>query len=156
IGTQVMPAPLIDWREIALDPVRRRVRLPAGAKLDLGGIVKGWAADIALDRFFAGFENVLINASGDMRARGGAHPDEPWAVGIGDPHSLPDGDGAEGRNVAIVALGQGGTATSGATERWWYAGGVARHHLIDPRTGTPAQVWLHTGVPSPDGKDLIA
>ena len=36
---------------------------------------------------------------------------------------------AEARNVAVVTLGHGGTATSGATERWWYAGGVARHHL---------------------------
>jgi hypothetical protein len=67
IGIRVAPPPLIDWREIALDPVRRRVRLPVGARLDLGGIVKGWAADVALERFFGGFENVLINASGDMR-----------------------------------------------------------------------------------------
>jgi thiamine biosynthesis lipoprotein len=69
IGTRAAPPPLVDWREIALDPIRRRIRLPMGAKLDLGGIVKGWAADVALERFFADFANVLVNASGDMRAR---------------------------------------------------------------------------------------
>lgn len=156
IGTRVAPPPLIDWREIALDPVRRRVRLPVGARLDLGGIVKGWAADVALERFFDGFENVLINTSGDMRARGGAQPGELWALGIEDPHAAPDTEDAESRNVAVVTLGHGGTATSGATERWWYAGGVARHHLIDPRTGTPARIWLNTGEPTPESDDLIA
>jgi FAD:protein FMN transferase len=156
IGNRVAPPPLIDWREIALDPIRHRIRLPVAARLDLGGIVKGWAADVALDRFFTDFENVLINASGDMRARGGAQPGEVWALGIGDPHTPPQGDDTEPRNVAVVTLGQGGTATSGATERWWYAGGVARHHLIDPRIGAPAQVWLNTGDPLSEGKDLIA
>jgi thiamine biosynthesis lipoprotein len=157
IGIRVVPPPpLVDWREIALDPVRRRIRLPMGAKLDLGGIVKGWAADVALERFFADFENVLINTSGDMRARGGAQPGELWALGIEDPHVRPDTEDGEPRNVAVVTLGQGGTATSGATERWWYAGGVAQHHLIDPRTGTPARIWLSTGESLPDGKDLIA
>jgi thiamine biosynthesis lipoprotein len=58
--------------------------------------------------------------------------------------------------VAVVTLGLGGTATSGATERWWHADGVARHHLIDPRTGQPARVWLNTGEPLPEGADLIA
>ncbi len=155
IGKRAAQPPLIDWREIALDPVRRRVRLPVGARLDLGGIVKGWAADVALERFFPGFENVLINISGDMRARGGAQPGELWALGIGDPHAPSDGED-EARNVAVVTLGQGGTATSGATERWWYAGGVPQHHVIDPRTGAPARIWLNTGEPSPEGKDLIA
>jgi FAD:protein FMN transferase len=156
IGKTAAPTPLSDWREIALEPIRRRINLPAGAKLDLGGIVKGWAADTALERFFGSFENVLINASGDMRARGGARPGELWALGIGDPHTPPEGDDTEPRNVAVVTLGKGGTATSGATERWWYAGGVARHHLIDPRTGQPARVWLNTGVPTLEGDDLIA
>jgi thiamine biosynthesis lipoprotein len=156
IGARVAPPPLIDWREIALDPIRRRIRLPVGAKLDLGGIVKGWAADVALERFFADLEYVLINTSGDMRARGGAQPGELWALGIEDPHTTPDSEDAEARNVAVVTLGQGGTATSGATERWWYAGGVARHHLIDPRSGTPACIWLNTGEPAPEGNDLIA
>jgi FAD:protein FMN transferase len=158
VGKTVAPTLLSDWREIALDPIRRRIRLPVGARLDLGGIVKGWAADVALERCFSGFENVLINASGDMRARGGAHPHEPWAIGIGDPHAPPDEKDAPAttRNVAVVTLGQGGTATSGATERWWYAGGVAQHHLIDPRTGLPARVWLNTDEPAPEGADLIA
>ncbi len=156
IGTRAAPPPLIDWREIALDPIRSRIYLPVGARLDLGGIVKGWAADTALERFFCGFESTLINASGDMRARGGAQPGELWALGIEDPHTPPDEKKTETRNVAVVTLGQGGTATSGATERWWYADGVARHHLIDPRTGAPARIWLNTGEPLPEDKDLIA
>jgi thiamine biosynthesis lipoprotein len=155
IGRMAEPATLADWREIALDPIHRRIRLPEGMRLDLGGIVKGWAADVALERFFPNFENVLINAGGDMRARGGPQPHGAWPIGVGDPLAKIQGDSAP-QHVAVVTLGQGGSATSGATERWWYAGGVARHHLIDPRTGQPARVWLNTGEPTPEDADLIA
>src|SRR5262249_4629164 len=53
------------WQRIELDEARCRVRLPGAARLDLGGIAKGWAADVALDRFFAAFPNVLIDIGGD-------------------------------------------------------------------------------------------
>jgi thiamine biosynthesis lipoprotein len=59
------------WHECELDRSRLRIRLPRGAKLDLGGIAKGWAADLALDRFFSSFPDVIINVGGDMRVRGG-------------------------------------------------------------------------------------
>jgi thiamine biosynthesis lipoprotein len=73
------------WREIELDHATRRSRLPVGVRLDLGGIAKGWAADVALERCFHTFDNVLIDAGGDIRARRGARPGELWAIGIGDP-----------------------------------------------------------------------
>src|SRR5215469_13822220 len=60
------------WREITLDAANRRIRLPEGCRLDFGGIVKGWSADMALERCFADFTNVLISVGGDMRARGGS------------------------------------------------------------------------------------
>ena len=59
------------WRGIELDARRLRILLPAGTRLDLGGIAKGWAADVVLARYFRQYDNVLINAGGDMRAQGG-------------------------------------------------------------------------------------
>ncbi len=127
------------WRNIQFDARRRAIRLPQGTRLDLGGIAKGWAADMALKRFFRPFANVIVNVGGDLRLRGGPQPGETWAVGIRNPREdhLPTGD-----NIAIVSMGQGGLATSGATRRWWYQGGQRQHHLLDPRTGRPASLWI--------------
>src|SRR5262249_55293549 len=70
------------WRECELDSEGLRIKLPPGAKLDLGGIAKGWAADQALERFFAGFPDLILNIGGDMRVRGEREPGVPWALGV--------------------------------------------------------------------------
>jgi thiamine biosynthesis lipoprotein len=126
------------WRAIELDPDARRIRLPVGVRLDLSGIAKGWAADAALARFFPDFPNVIVDLGGDMRVRGGPQAGELWGVGIADPRGAMAGD------IALFSLGDGGIATSGATHRWWYRAGTRQHHLLDPRTGHPARVWVNT------------
>jgi thiamine biosynthesis lipoprotein len=95
-------------------------RLADGTALDLGGIAKGWLADRLAERLG---DNVLVNLCGDLYARGGGTTGEGWPVGFGDKTLL---------------LKDMGAATSGTTKRAW-AGG---HHLIDPRTGLPAQTDL--------------
>ncbi len=133
-----VPAPTSRaWQRIALDRTRQRIRLPRGVRLDFGGIAKGWAADIALDRFFDGVPGVILNIGGDMRVRGGPRTDELWPLGIGDPRDAS-------RHAAVLTLGSGGLATSGATARWWRRNGERHHHLIDPRTGRPARLWINS------------
>jgi len=132
------------WRKIELDARRLRVLLPAGTRLDLGGIAKGWAADIVLARYFRQYDNVLINAGGDVRAQGGPKPGELWPIGIGNPLAPPD-DGTTGESsesAAVLTMGCGGIATSGASQRWWYHNGERQHHLLDPRTGRPMDLWI--------------
>ena len=91
-----------------------------GSSVDLGGIAKGWLADrLAKDLG----DNVLVNLCGDLFARGGGETGEGWPIGFGD------------RTLLLKDMG---AATSGTTKRAW-AGG---HHLIDPRTGRPAQTDL--------------
>lgn len=128
------------WREIELDAQRLRIRLPPDVQLDLGGIAKGWAADALLSRHLAGYANVLVDAGGDMRAHGGPTLDEPWPIAIGSPFAPTDGDAA---SAAVLTLGRGGIATSGATGRWWLQQGLRQHHLLDPRTARPiAHLWI--------------
>jgi thiamine biosynthesis lipoprotein len=126
------------WREIRLDVARSQIMLPAGIQIDLGGIAKGWAADYLADHILASYPNALINIGGDMRVRGGNAPDTLWAIAIDNP-LLPAADNED--HLAIVTPGKGGVATSGANRRWWLQGKRVSHHLIDPRTGHPAQVW---------------
>jgi thiamine biosynthesis lipoprotein len=127
------------WRRIQLDRRRRRVRLPLGARLDFGGIAKGWSADAALDRFFTDFPDVLINVGGDMRARGRQPDGMLWPIGVASSAAHADQPELIG---TVVTLGRGGVATSGPADRWWYHGGRRRHHLLDPRTGQPANLWI--------------
>jgi thiamine biosynthesis lipoprotein len=105
------------------------VHLPAGAKIDLGGIAKGWAVDQAAARLLnlgAG----MVDAGGDIRAWGeqpGAGQGEGWLVAIENPLA-PDQD------TAWLHVRDGAVATSSVVKRSWRGG----HHLIDPRTGRPA------------------
>lgn len=121
------------WKQVLVDPAASTVRLPAGVRLDLGGIGKGWAADQAgtmLQSFNAG----MVNAGGDIRAWGdqpGLPPGQGWLVGLDHPQQ-------PGTDVAWLRVRDGAVATSSVTKRRW-AGG---HHLIDPRTARPAETDL--------------
>ena len=92
-----------------------------GVALDLGGIVKGWAADQAIERELA----VLVSAGGDVRS---AVKDAE--VAISDNWN---------REPVTVTLGTGGLATSAVSKRRWLAAGHDVHHIIDPRTLAPAE-----------------
>lgn len=140
-----------NWRGIELDAANCRIRLPRGTRLDLGGIAKGWAADRALDRFFADYPDVLLDIGGDIRVRGGPGgglAGAAWPIGIG---ATVERSSASLETLPVVALGRGGLATSGAGDRWWYSAGQRQHHLIDPRTGLPAQVWIDATNEPSDG-----
>lgn len=141
------------WQMIELDEAESRVRLPRGVRLDVGGIAKGWAADVALDRFFGAFPNVLIDVGGDMHVRGYGADGEPWPVGIRNPQTQPSE--ASGHS-AVVSLASGGVACSGAIDRWWWQNGERQHHLVDPRTGRPAALWLDAADDGADAGNLIA
>jgi thiamine biosynthesis lipoprotein len=133
--------PSAAWREVDLDSQGTRVRLPPSARLDLGGIAKGWAADVALDRFFEHFPDVIVCVGGDTRVRGGT--DEGggcWPLGIEDPRQSPDD--VPQPTIGVLTLGRGGMAVSGASVRWWTRRGQRVHHLIDPRSGFPIRLWI--------------
>lgn len=147
------PVERAGWRGIVLDSAHRRVWLPEGVRLDLGGIAKGWAADVAMARYCAGFPGALVNVGGDLRVRGGPAPGEPWSVGIRHPREelagglqstseLPPVGQIQPLHAAVVAFSRGGLATSGALRRWWLRGGQRQHHLLDPRTGRPMRLWI--------------
>jgi thiamine biosynthesis lipoprotein len=124
--------------------VRARPRAAAVAlaePVDLGGIGKGLALRWAAERVMAGPDapsGLLIDAGGDVVVRGGAPEGDPaWLVGIEDP-LVP------GSHVAVARV-RGGICTSAPTVvRWRRADGSAAHHLIDPRTGEPAETGLRS------------
>jgi FAD:protein FMN transferase len=126
------------WRGIRVDPLRRQVTLPVGIKLDFGGIAKGMAVDAALEQLRqSGISPAMVNAGGDLAVLGLPPDMEQWPVAV---------PGWE--RYWTIPLHQGAVATSGIAHRHWWQGQTLRHHLLDPRTGLPAQsdLWSVTVV----------
>lgn len=119
-----------DWRHARLDPSTRTICLPEGVGLDLGGIGKGWAVDRAVEALGM-FANFGVDAGGDLFCRGVQADGQPWTVGVEDPLQ-PEKD------LLVLRVENRAVATSTTTRRRWIQDGRARHHLIDPRTGRPA------------------
>ena len=112
------------------------VCLPRGTGFDPGGIGKGLAADVtAAEIIDAGAEGVCINMGGDLRTIGRAPEGEGWTIAIEHPWSP--------RPIANIGLADGAVATSTTLRRRWTVDGEERHHLIDPRTGEPADTDLN-------------
>jgi FAD:protein FMN transferase len=120
------------WRVIELDEAARAVRVPAGVELDLGATAKAYACDRAAAAAAAVAGGALVALGGDIAVEG-AVPSGGWPVRIADDHAALD---APGPTVAVAC---GGLATSSTTVRRWRSRTEELHHLIDPRTGTPAR-----------------
>ncbi|MCL2396508.1 MAG: FAD:protein FMN transferase [Defluviitaleaceae bacterium] len=101
------------------------------AKIDLGAVGKGFAADAAAE-FLRGYGvAALVDLGGDI-ATIGAKPDgTPWSVGIQDPFAGP------GELIDTIEIGETGVASSGAYRRYFYYDDIRFHHILDPATGFP-------------------
>jgi FAD:protein FMN transferase len=118
------PVPCGGWNLIEVRD--GRVRLPEGVGLDLGGLVKGWTADLAAEAIVAaGLPWAIVNAGGDLRIAGEPPPQE---IGIEDPNDRRE-------VLSVVRMDGGAIATTSVVQRRW---GPGLHHLIDPRIGLPA------------------
>jgi thiamine biosynthesis lipoprotein len=131
------------WRQVRLDG--RMLTMPEGVQLDLGATAKAWAADRSAGRIAqqAGC-GVLVSLGGDIAVAGPA-PEGGWRIRVqdvtGEPDDPPDGP------YALVAIRDGGLATSSTAARRWQRGGDVLHHILDPRTGLPAEpVWRTVSV----------
>jgi thiamine biosynthesis lipoprotein len=126
------------WAEIRLD--RQRVYLPPAVRIDLGGIAKGYTAGEAAE-WLGRLGPCLVDAGGDLVA-GEAPAEIPgWPVSLTAPWT---GDGSVPQHLLMVYLRQASMATSGIDWRRWEHRGRPVHHLIDPRSGQPAETDVLT------------
>jgi thiamine biosynthesis lipoprotein ApbE len=135
-------APVPGWSVVQFDAATSTVRVPSDVELDLGSTGKGLAADMsaraALDAAGPG-SGVLVSLGGDVATAGRA-PAGGWRVLMAeDSRADPDGPGE------VVAIQHGALATSSTTVRRWSTDqGVTLHHIVDPRTGLPADTPWRT------------
>jgi len=126
--------PLIDYKALEIDERAGTAQLArAGMRVNLGGIGKGFAIDHGISILrSAGFRNFTIQSGGDLFASG-LKDGRPWRFGLQDPR------GPAGRSFAAVDLSDSSFSTSGDYERYFMKDGHRYHHIIDPKSGMPAQ-----------------
>ena len=131
------------WRSVHLEGWQ--LAMPPGIQLDLGATAKAWAADRAAARIGSELGcGVLVSLGGDIAVAGPA-PAGGWRVRVQDVTGSPD-DPPVGP-YALIAIRDGGLATSSTSARRWQRGGDVLHHILDPRTGWPAEaVWRTVSV----------
>jgi FAD:protein FMN transferase len=130
------PTPVLPraaWQSVRLDGLS--VQVPDGVLLDLGATAKGlgadWSARAALK--VSGSGGVVVSLGGDVAAAGNT-PHDGWPVLVADDLRQTE----DRSDTQVVRLTGGGLATSSITCRQWRRSGRTFHHILDPRTGEPA------------------
>jgi thiamine biosynthesis lipoprotein len=148
--TAVLQAVLarVGWDKVERSGSAVRLALP-GMELDFGGFGKEYAADRAAAVLHShGMHHALVNLGGDLHALGARALPElqdntAWQIEIQHPRP----DTASGKSsLAVLALQQGGLATSGDYERFFIHDGQRYCHVLNPRTGWPVTHWQSVSV----------
>ncbi len=127
---------LVDYNNVTLDGNKASLT-KEGMILDLGGIAKGYAADLATEIYKKhGINSALINLGGNIYAFGSRTDGKDWLIGIRDPQGQP------GEYAAVINVSNKSVVTSGNYERYFERDGKKYHHIFDPSTGYPVQNGL--------------
>jgi thiamine biosynthesis lipoprotein len=115
------------------------------AGIDLGGIAKGYGIDLAAERLIAsGASGGLVDVGGDIRCFGRREDGGNWQIGIQSPF-----DPGEPELIATLTVADEAVCTSGNYRRFSEIGGKRYSHIVDPRTGLPADVTPSVTVIAP-------
>lgn len=140
----------VNFRHIELNETEHTIHFKRqGVRIDLGGIAKGYAVDLALNRAQTlGIEHILITAGGDTRILGD-RLGRPWVIGIRHPMNKE-------KVIAKIPLANEALSTSGDYERYFDEDGVRYHHIIDPLTGDSARSVRSVTILGPKAIDTDA
>ncbi len=121
----------------ALQVSGNTVTLADGARLDLGGIAKGYIADqLAALLRQQGITSALVNLGGNIVAVGAKPDGQPFGIGVAKPYT------AQAQLEGVLMVSGRAVSTAGVDERGVTIEGVRYHHILDIRTGQPAQTGL--------------
>ncbi len=132
-------------RRLRFDPEQRTLAFDRpDVRVDLGGIAKGYGVDAARRALETrGVTDALVDLSGNMYALGHPPDADAWRIGIRDPRDrMP--------YFARLRLTGRAIATSGKYEQFVAANGRTYGHIIDPRTGVPAEGLISVTVLAPE------
>ncbi len=111
--------------------------LNKNTKIDLGGAAKGYAADMAVKVLNDyGIKNAILDLGGNIYALGKNPQGKNWRIGLQDPSKK------RGESFSVAELSDKTAVTSGSYERYFEKDGKVYHHIINPKTGIPADTGL--------------
>ena len=125
----------MDFLEFSADKTAARL-IKQGVQLDLGAVAKGYAADRCAQIYRQNQVRGVISVGGNTYAIGGKSGKEPFKIGIRNPR------GTDEEIIGYIQAKDISVVTSGDYERYFEQGGVRYHHILDTRTGCPAQSGL--------------
>ena len=139
---------LVDYNKVKVDRNNMTVFLSKpGMSLDLGGVAKGYATDVAVKALREmGIQHAMINAGGNVYALGSKPDGSPWRVGVQDPR---DAKGI----IAVLSVKDKAVVTSGDYQRYFEQEGVRYHHIVNPSTGKQARDVMQTTVVTDSATD---
>lgn len=125
----------------------QHLSMPAGMQLELGGLVKEYAADrAALILKRKNIHSAFVELGGDIHVTGPRPDGKPWNMGIRKPgYHRSKNDEA----MASIPITTGGLATSGDYERSSLISGKRYGHIINPKTGWPVNSFQSVSVSAP-------
>lgn len=128
---------LVNQTQINLDTEAKKVTLGKKQKIDLGGIAKGFTSNRVMEIWKkSGITSGMVTLGGNVQVLGSKSDGSPWKVGIRNPEST------EGDMVGILQVTDCAVITSGGYERYFEEAGKEYHHILDTRTGYPAENGL--------------
>lgn len=138
--------PLVDLQDVHTDVSEGTIRLQKpGMRIDVGGIGKGYAADLVVTVMVkAGAVAGVVALSGDIKTFGRLPDGRGFRVGIQHPRK-------EGELLAEIDLQDEAISTAGDYERFFEKDGVRYHHILDPSTLQPARGCQSVSVIAKEG-----
>lgn len=129
--------PLTDAGKISYDKATKKISFGVeGMKIDLGGIAKGYTSSRIMDIYKEnGISSGLVNLGGNVQALGTKTDGTKWKIAVQSPDDTED-------YLGILSVQDKAVITSGGYERYFEQDGVTYHHIIDPKTGYPAESGL--------------
>ena len=125
----------VDYKLVKFES--NKIRLPIDTKLDLGAIAKGYAADMAVSYIKKQqIPSAVLDFGGNIYAIGSRPDGLLWQIGVRSPLK------GEDASVCVVSVEDISIVTSGLYERYFEKNDSFYHHILDPRTGYPAQTNL--------------
>ncbi len=125
--------PLIGYNNIELNDDDKTIYLKKkGMMIDLGGIAKGYTADVISELLTEeGVKSAIINLGGNVFAHGKKINGSDWRIGIQNPFS------ERGGIIGTITTNNKSIVTSGIYERYIEENGIKYHHILSPKTGYP-------------------